>query len=86
MVGRSEKITGPYLDKKDMAMLQNGGSLVVQGDGKEWHGTGHNSVYTFEGKDYLVCHGYDAGDRGRSKLIIKELKWDKDGWPVLENF
>lgn len=63
-------------------MELNGGSLVMQGD-KEWHGVGHNSAYTFDGKDYLIFHGYDAKDKGRSKLRIEEVSWDADGWPVV---
>lgn len=83
VVGRSEKVTGPYLDKKGIDMTQNGGTLVVQGDSKEWYGAGHNSAYTFGDKDYLIYHGYDAKDRGRSKLIIREMGWDNEGWPVI---
>ncbi|MEI6948777.1 arabinan endo-1,5-alpha-L-arabinosidase [Paraflavisolibacter sp. H34] len=81
VVGRSEQVTGPYLDKAGLAMDRNGGTLVVEGN-KEWHGAGHNSAYTFDGKDYLVFHGYDANDKGRSKLRIEEIAWDKDGWPT----
>jgi arabinan endo-1,5-alpha-L-arabinosidase len=44
---------------------------------------GHNSVYTFDGSDYLVFHGYDAAENGRSKLIIRKLSWDDEGWPVV---
>lgn len=82
VVGRSEKVMGPYLDKNGISLAQNGGSLVIQGDNKEWYGAGHNSAYTFDGKDYIIYHGYDAKDRGRSKLIIEELKWE-NGWPVV---
>jgi len=60
----------------------HGGSLVLEGD-KNWFGVGHNGAYTFDGKDYLIFHGYDAADKGRSKLRIEELQWDKDGWPVV---
>jgi arabinan endo-1,5-alpha-L-arabinosidase len=80
VVGRSEKVTGPYLDRNGVDLAKNGGTLIVQGDGKEWYGAGHNSAYTFDGKDYIIYHGYDAKDRGRSKLIIEQLKWE-DGWP-----
>ena len=82
VVGRSEKVMGPYLDKNGVSLSQNGGTLVVQGDNKEWFGAGHNSAYTFNGKDYIIYHGYDAKDRGRSKLIIEEMKWE-NGWPVV---
>jgi arabinan endo-1,5-alpha-L-arabinosidase len=81
VVGRSDKLTGPYLDKNGIDMAKNGGTMVVQGDNIEWYGAGHNSAYTFDGKDYIIYHGYDAKDRGRSKLIIKNLTW-VDGWPV----
>jgi arabinan endo-1,5-alpha-L-arabinosidase len=84
VVGRSEKVMGPYLDKNGVSLAQNGGSLIVQGDGKEWFGAGHNSAYTFDGKDYIIYHGYDAKDRGRSKLIIQEMGWDKEGWPFIK--
>jgi arabinan endo-1,5-alpha-L-arabinosidase len=56
--------------------------LFLQGD-KNWYGVGHKAVCTFDGKDYLIFHGYDAADRGRSKLRIEELKWDNDGWPTV---
>lgn len=82
VVGRSKDAAGPYLDKSGKRMDQNGGTVVVEGDNKQWFGAGHNSVYTFNGKDYNLYHGYDAADKGRSKLIIKELLWDADGWPV----
>ena len=80
MVGRSEKIQGPYLDKDGVRMDAGGGTLVLQGN-KAWPGVGHNSVYTFDGKDYLVVHAYDAADNGKPKLKILTLQWDSNGWP-----
>jgi arabinan endo-1,5-alpha-L-arabinosidase len=84
IVGRSEHITGPYLDKEGKNMAVGGGSIVLRGN-KDWPGVGHNAAYTMNGKDYLVFHGYDAHDDGKSKLIIKELEWDKNGWPVVND-
>jgi arabinan endo-1,5-alpha-L-arabinosidase len=86
VVGRSDKITGPYLDKTGQDMKFGGGSLVLGGN-MAWPGVGHEAAYTFDGKDYLVFHGYDASDNGRSKLWISEIHWDADGWPSvsLEN-
>lgn len=82
IAGRSKEVKGPYLDKHGLPLNKSGGTLVLEGD-SEWFGVGHNSVYTFDGKDYLVFHGYDAKDNGRSKLRIEELTWDKGGWPVV---
>lgn len=81
IVGRSKKVEGPYLDREGTDLRHGGGTIVLQGN-KEWHGVGHNSVYSFDGKDYIVYHGYDAADKGRSKLNIQQLKWDK-GWPMI---
>lgn len=82
VVGRSRNIRGPYLDKAGVDLARNGGTPVVQGDGVEWFGVGHNAVYNVQGKDYVIYHGYDAADRGRSKLQLGELGWE-DGWPVV---
>lgn len=82
VVGRSEKATGPYLDRNGVDLAMNGGTTLVEGDAKEWFGAGHNSAYSFGGKDYIIYHGYDAKDRGRSKLIIDELNWE-NGWPIV---
>ena len=81
MVGRSEKVTGPYADRDGVPMNLGGGSTVLEGD-KNWYGVGHNAVAGFNGTDYLVFHGYDATDYGRSKLRIEKLLWRND-WPVV---
>lgn len=82
VVGRSKNITGPYVDKDGKSLNEGGGTLVVQGD-ENFYGVGHNSAYTFDGKDYLVYHAYEVKNNGRPKLEIKELKWDADLWPSL---
>lgn len=79
-VGRSKSLTGPYLDQSGRPMTQGGGTLVLQGDAN-WYGVGHNAVYTVDTTDYLVYHGYDAADNGKSKLLIRPLRWDAAGWP-----
>ncbi|MDN5289387.1 MAG: arabinan endo,5-alpha-L-arabinosidase [Mucilaginibacter sp.] len=81
IIGRSETLKGPYLDKDGLAMNKGGGSVLLAGD-KNWYGVGHNGISTFDGADYIVFHGYDATDRGISKLRIGKLNWDS-GWPVI---
>jgi arabinan endo-1,5-alpha-L-arabinosidase len=82
-VGRSKNLTGPYLDKDNIDMRKGGGSLVLAGN-PDWPGLGHNSVYHFDGKDYLVFHAYDAADKFLPKLKILEMKWDKNQWPEVD--
>jgi len=81
VVGRSDKIQGPYLDRDGNPMTLGGGSLVLEGD-KSWHGVGHNAVVSLEDGDWLVFHGYDANDNGKSKLRMERLDW-LNGWPVV---
>lgn len=81
MVGRSEKLAGPYVDRDGLPMNLGGGSTVLDGD-KNWHGVGHNAVVSFNDIDYLVFHGYDANDNGKSKLRIEKIIW-MNGWPVV---
>ncbi|WMI66774.1 arabinan endo-1,5-alpha-L-arabinosidase [Aestuariibaculum sp. YM273] len=83
VVGRSEKATGPYVDKTGKPLFEGGGTLLVEGN-KNWYGAGHNSTYTFNGKDYMFFHAYDANDNGSPKLKIAELVWDELGWPSLK--
>ncbi|MCA9258017.1 MAG: family 43 glycosylhydrolase [Planctomycetales bacterium] len=84
VVGRARQITGPYVDREGERMQHGGGSLVVQGvEASRWAALGHNAVAEFDGVDYLVCHGYDKRDRGRSKLIVEPITWDADLWPVV---
>lgn len=81
--GRSEEITGPYVDKEGKTMLTGGGTLIItQGDDR-WKGAGHNAVYQQGHSAILVYHAYDARNFGRPTLQIKPLYWDADGWPTL---
>ncbi|WP_199535468.1 arabinan endo-1,5-alpha-L-arabinosidase [Rhodohalobacter sp. SW132] len=82
VVGRSKEVTGPYLDKEGEDMRHGGGSLVLQGN-ENYAGIGHNAAYTFNGTDYLIAHGYDVADEGNSKLLILEMEWDENDWPVV---
>ncbi|GAB2781230.1 arabinan endo-1,5-alpha-L-arabinosidase [Rhabdobacter roseus] len=83
IVGRSEKLMGPYLDRQGRDLAKGGGTILLEGD-THWHGVGHNAVVTFEGLDYLVFHGYDAQDGGRSKLRIETLEWEQAQWPKVQ--
>ena len=82
VVGRSRDVAGPYFDKEGKNLFHGGGSLVIQGN-DNWYGAGHCSVYTFDDKDYLFLHAYDASDEGHSKLKIRPIWWSAEGWPFV---
>jgi len=83
LVGRSRNVEGPYVDKDGVLLSRGGGTLVAEGN-EDWAAVGHCSAYMFDGKSYLVFHGYDRRDNGRSKLIIREIKWDGSDWPSID--
>ena len=86
-VGRSRKVTGPFLDNMGVDMLRGGGKLVVAASGR-FVGPGHFGLLDLgDGVQKFSCH-YEADlDRsGRSVLDIRPLLW-KDGWPIAgDNF
>ncbi len=83
VVGRSKKIEGPYLDRDGRDMAQGGGTLI-EGPHEKYSGVGHCSVYKFGNRWLFVAHGYDRSKNGASKLVIRDINWDIDGWPSLQ--
>jgi len=84
VVGRSKNVTGPYVDKEGKLLNNGGGSLLIEGN-ENWFGAGHNSTYTFNNKDYIFFHAYDAKNKGVPLLKVAELSWDENLWPILKD-
>ncbi len=80
VVGRSQQVTGPYVDRDGVPMLEGGGTQVTYPTAR-WRGPGHNAVLQEETGDYLVYHAYDAYFNGLPTLFISPITWDADGWP-----
>jgi arabinan endo-1,5-alpha-L-arabinosidase len=78
-VGRSRKVTGPYVDKDGKPMTEGGGTLVIEATTKNWRGPGHEAVLQERRGDYMVFHAYH-GTTGRSYLQISTMVWE-NGWP-----
>lgn len=83
VVGRAKNVTGPYVDRAGTDMNDGGGSLLIKGN-KKWIGLGHNSAYSWDGKDYLVLHAYETADKYLQKLKILNIHWDQEGWPMVD--
>jgi len=81
-VGRSGKITGPYLDRERKDMIGGGGTLVLASEGK-FIGPGHAGIVNDGAQEWFSFHYYDGNNRGRPALGVRKLSWDKDGWPVV---
>jgi arabinan endo-1,5-alpha-L-arabinosidase len=81
-MGRSRKVTGPYLDNMGVDMIEGGGKLFAASRGRHV-GPGHFGLLDLgEGVQKFSLH-YEADlDRGGiSVLDIRPLLW-RDGWPV----
>lgn len=81
VVGRSKKVTGPYIDRDGRPMLEGGGTQVIKAETENWKGPGHCAVFREGDQDYLVFHAYH-GQTGKAELKISTMEW-KDGWPLV---
>ena len=83
-IGRSKKITGPYLDKAGVDLLHEGGSLFLDKQGP-LTGPGHAGILVEKGESWFTCH-FEADARlgGRATLAVMPLHWNADGWPEAE--
>jgi arabinan endo-1,5-alpha-L-arabinosidase len=81
VVGRAERIIGPYLGKDRKSMNDGYGSLLLRGN-RRFRGPGHCAVLRDGQNDFLVYHAYDADHDGRPTLRIDRLEW-RDQWPSI---
>ena len=79
-VGRSREVTGPYRDKDGADLRAGGGSLLLGTEGR-FIGPGHAGVIADGGRHLLSFHFYDGDRAGRSRLAVRPLGGDADGWP-----
>jgi arabinan endo-1,5-alpha-L-arabinosidase len=81
-MGRSRKVTGPYLDNMGIDMLEGGGKLFAGSRGRHV-GPGHFGLLDL-GQDvqkFSLHYEADLDRGGISVLDIRPLLW-RDGWPV----
>jgi arabinan endo-1,5-alpha-L-arabinosidase len=76
-VGRSDSITGPYVDAEGKELLDGGGTAVLATDGGRV-GPGGQSV----SGGTLAFHYYATELDGAFRLGLADLEW-KDGWPTV---
>lgn len=84
MVGRSKKVTGPYVDANGTPMLDGGATPVLLGNSR-WSGPGGESIRMGndhglgDDHDIIVFHAYDA-KTGDAYLQLSTIDWS-GGWP-----
>ena len=83
IMGRSKKITGPYLNKEGKSWVDNNYSVFLAGDSTE-PGRGHNGFFTERDSTFIVYHAYTRAAKGAPLLNIKLLYIDNADWPTIE--
>ena len=82
MVGRAEAVTGPYVGKDGVDLLEAGATELQKTAGRYIGPGGQEPVFGAPG-DLLAYHYYDGDDLGKPKLQIVPITWGEDGWPIL---
>lgn len=87
VVGRSENLLGPYVNREGKDMMSNSWTLVLEGDGETFFGPGHNSIIIPDdaGTDWMIYHSYvkENGTVGGRLGMLDRIVWSADGWPTI---
>ncbi|HLT41720.1 MAG TPA: family 43 glycosylhydrolase [Sphingobacteriaceae bacterium] len=85
VVGRSQSLFGPYVNKEGKDMMDNGHSLVINSNAR-FVGNGHCSeiVEDDEGNDWIFYHGIDTDNPKGRVLLMDQIKWNDEGWPFVD--
>ena len=87
VVGRSQKLMGPYVNKQGGQMVSDNYTTIISGDNR-WKGPGHNSeiITDDEGQTWLLYHSYDMNNDCNGRLmLLDKITWDKSDWPVIND-
>lgn len=84
VVGRSDNLWGPYVDKKGNLMLENNHEILIHKN-KDFVGTGHNAelVADKNGDDWVLYHGVSVANPSGRVLLLDKVIW-KEGWPTVK--
>jgi len=62
-------------------MVEDGGTLILEGDGVDWVAAGHSDVLATDDGIYHLYHAYEQGSNA-AVFRVAELMFDDEGWPV----
>lgn len=83
-VGRSSTVTGPYLDRAGVNLVNDGGSMFLESTAR-FIGPGQVGIMNDNGTNWLTYHYYDGNNAGNATLGLGRLDWSADGWPAFTN-
>ena len=81
VVGRSENLFGPYVDKQGRPMMENHHEVLIHKN-DAFVGTGHNSEIVTDdaGNDWVFYHAVSRANPTGRVLLMDRVRWT-DGWP-----
>lgn len=84
VVGRSDSLFGPYVDRRGRPMLENRHETVVAGS-ERFAGPGHNAelVTDDRGRDWMLYHAVDVRNPKGRVLMLDRIRW-RGGWPEVK--
>ena len=83
VAGRSAQVTGPYVDAAGIPLMEGGGTLVARGNDR-YPGAGHCAVISTPEGEKMLLHAYDRETGYNAHLLVRPVRWDRDGWPSIE--
>ncbi len=92
IVGRAEKIEGPYLDKKGRLLSNGFGTLILNSytfsefpAGIVHERPGHGDIKDAFGSTFFIAHEfYDETKQATDRSVNAwEVLWTEDGWPAI---
>ena len=88
LVSRATSLKGPYTDRDGKVLIENGGTLLLQGNGgKEgFVGPGHNGdiITDDSGDTWMLYHAFDKELGYKRMMFLDKIEWIND-WPYLLN-
>jgi arabinan endo-1,5-alpha-L-arabinosidase len=84
VVGRSNNLFGPYLNKSGQNMMNNRHEVLIH-ENDRFVGTGHNSEIVSDdaGRQWILYHAVDRNNPRGRVLMLVEVQW-RDDWPFIE--
>src|SRR5690554_1520500 len=84
VVGRSDNLFGPYVDKQGNPMMDNNHEIIIHKN-SGFVGTGHNSeiVQDKNGDDWIFYHAVSVSNPKGRVLNMDRVRWSGD-WPYIE--
>lgn len=84
VVGRSENLFGPYVDKNGEGMMDNHHEVLIHKN-DAFVGTGHNSEIVTDnaGNDWVFYHAVSVENPAGRVLMMDKIDWE-GGWPSVK--